>query len=81
MDYSLLGSSVYGILEAIILEWVAIPLCRGSSQPKDWTQVPTLQVDSLLSEPPGKHNVSVVELGGGAFRRGIDHEDQFRSVA
>ena len=45
------------------------------------TQVPTLQVDSLLSEPPGKHNVSVVELGGGAFRRGIDHEDQFRLVA
>ena len=80
MDYSLLGSSVYGILKAIILEWVAIPLSRGSSQPKDWIQVPTLQVDSLLSEPPGKHNVNVTELGGGAFRC-IDHEDQFSSVA
>ena len=28
-----------GILQARILEWVAIPSCRGSSQPRDWTQV------------------------------------------
>ena len=39
MDCSLLGSSVHGILQARILEWVAIPFSRGSSQPKDWTQV------------------------------------------
>ena len=30
-DYSLPGSSVHGILQAKILEWVAIPFCRGSS--------------------------------------------------
>ena len=33
------GSSVYGILQARILAWVAIPFCRGSSQPRDWTWV------------------------------------------
>ena len=32
-------SSVHGILQARILEWVAISFSRGSSQPKDWTQV------------------------------------------
>ena len=34
-----LGSSVHGILQARILEWVAIPFSRGSSQPRDQTQV------------------------------------------
>ena len=33
MDYSLLGSSVYGILHAGMLEWIAIPFSRGLSQP------------------------------------------------
>ena len=36
---SLSGASVHGILQARVLEWVAIPLSRGSSQPRDWTQV------------------------------------------
>ena len=31
MDYSPPGSSVYGILQARILEWVAMPSSRGSS--------------------------------------------------
>ena len=35
MDYSSPGSSVYGILQARILEWVAIPFSRGSSWPSD----------------------------------------------
>ena len=39
MDCSLPGSSVHGILQARILEWVAFPFSRGSSQPKDRTQV------------------------------------------
>ena len=39
MDCSLPGSSVHGILQARILEWVAIPFSRGSSQPSDQTQV------------------------------------------
>ena len=39
MDYSLPGSSVHGILQARILEWVAMPFSRGSSQPRNWTWV------------------------------------------
>ena len=39
MDYSLPGSSVHGILQARILEWVAIPFSRRSSWPRDWPQV------------------------------------------
>ena len=35
MDCSLLGSSVHGILQARILEWVAMPSSRGFSQPRD----------------------------------------------
>ena len=39
MGWSLPGSSVYGILQARILEWVAIFFCRGSSQPRNRTWV------------------------------------------
>ena len=35
MDYSLPGSSVHGILQPRILEWVAVPFFRESSQPRD----------------------------------------------
>ena len=39
VGYSLPGSSIHGILQARILEWVAMPSSRGSSQPRDQTQV------------------------------------------
>ena len=39
MDCSLPGSSVHGIFQATVLEWIAISFSRGSSQPRDWTQV------------------------------------------
>ena len=39
MDCSLPGSSVHGIFQARILEWVAISFYRGYSQPRDRTQV------------------------------------------
>ena len=39
MDCNPLGSSVHGILQARVLEWVAISSSRGSSQPRDRTQV------------------------------------------
>ena len=39
MDDSLPGSSVHGIFQARILEWVVISFSRGSSQPRDWTHV------------------------------------------
>ena len=39
MDSGLLGSSVHGILQARIVEWVALPSSRGSSQCRDQTHV------------------------------------------
>ena len=38
-DCSLPGSSVHGIFQAIVLEWIAISFSRGSSWPRDWTRV------------------------------------------
>ena len=40
IDCSPLSSSVHRILLARIVEWIAITFSRGSSQPRDWTQVP-----------------------------------------
>jgi len=48
------GSSVHGILQVRILEWVAVPFSRGSSNPGVKPRSPALQVDSLPSEPPEK---------------------------
>ena len=42
MDCSLTGSSVCGIIQARILEWVTIPFSRGSLGPSDWTQVSSI---------------------------------------
>ena len=39
MDYSLWDSSVHGISQARILEWVAISFSKVSSWPRDWTLV------------------------------------------
>ena len=52
MDCSLPGSTVHGILQARILEWVAIPFSRVSSQPRDGTQDSHITGDSLPFEPP-----------------------------
>ena len=54
MDCSPPGSSVHGLLQAKILECVAMPSSRGSSQPGIKPRFPTLQADSIPSEPPGK---------------------------
>ena len=58
VDCNLPGSSVHGILQARILEWIAIPFSRGSSPssscPREKPASPVLQADSLTSEPPGK---------------------------
>ena len=45
MDYT-----IHGILQARILEWVAFSFSRGSSQPRNQTQVSALQVDSLPAD-------------------------------
>ena len=49
MDYT-----VHGILQARILEWVAVPFSRDLPNPGIEPKSPVLQVDSLLAEPPGK---------------------------
>ena len=42
MYCSLPGSSVHGILQARILEWIAVPSSRGSSWLRDWTWVSSI---------------------------------------
>ena len=54
MDCSLPGSSVHGIFQARVLEWVATSFSRGSSRSSIEPGSPALQTDTLLSEPPGK---------------------------
>ena len=46
--------TVHGILQARILEWVALPFSRGSSEPRDRIQVSHITVDSLPAEPQWK---------------------------
>ena len=58
MDCSLSGSSDRGISQARILEWVAISFSRVSSQPRDQTTSPPLQVNSL----PLSHQMVVFQL-------------------
>ena len=55
MDCSPPGSSVHRILQARVLEWVAVPFSRGDlPNPGIKPGSPALQADSLLSEPPEK---------------------------
>ena len=66
MDCSPPGSSVHGILQARILEWVAMPSSRGSSPPRDWTRVSCFlcwQMGSLPPGPPGKPESSAHCIG------------------
>ena len=49
--------TVHGVLQARILEWVAVPFSRGSPQPRDWTLASQLQADSLPAEPQGSPRI------------------------
>ena len=55
MDYSPPGSSVHGISQARMLEWVATSFSRGSSGPKDHTQVFCLVGRSFFTKLSWKH--------------------------
>ena len=51
-----MGYIVHGIIQTRILEWVAFPFSRGSSQPEDWAQVSRITgrfFTSLSAEPQG----------------------------
>ena len=57
MDCSLPGSSVHGILQARMLEWVAVPSSRESSWPKYWTCVSYIScIDKWDSLPLAPHS-------------------------
>ena len=60
MDYSPPGSSVRGILQARILEWVAISFSGDLPNPGIEPRSPALQADSLPFEPPGKPSRMVI---------------------
>ena len=59
VDYSPPGSSVHGILQARILEWVAISFFRDLPDPGIEPRSPVLQADSLPTEPPGKPYIHI----------------------
>ena len=52
--YLTLNYTVHGILQARILEWVAVPFSRRMSHPGIEPRSPTLQADSLPAEPQKK---------------------------
>ena len=65
MEYSPPGSSVHGILQARILESIAMPFSRGSSQPGGRTRISCLlrwQAGSLPLAPPGKMTMVVLKV-------------------
>ena len=69
IDGSPPGSPIPGILQARIVDCVAMPSSRRFSQPRDQTKVSCMQMDSLPSEPPGKpENTGVGSL---SFLQGI----------
>ena len=55
MDCGPPGSSVHRILQARILEWVAISSSTGSSQLRDWNCFFCIAGGSFTTMPPGKH--------------------------
>ena len=62
MNCSLPDSSVHGILQARILESMAVPFSMGSSQPRDRTWSPALQADPLLLSHQGSPHSSGLGL-------------------
>ena len=59
MDYNLPGSSVHGISQARILEWVAISFSRESFRPGVKTRSPAFEADSLLLSHQGSPQLSL----------------------
>ena len=63
VDCSLPGSSVNGIFQARVLEWVAVSFSKGSSLPRDWTWVSALKADAYRLRHFWWGNESTEELG------------------
>ena len=83
MACSLPASSVHGVSQGRILEWVAISSSRGSSQPRDRTESPALGDKVFTTEPPGKPdrlnklNAPRVLPGGGGMALGSKESQCF----
>ena len=65
-------STVHGILQARILEWVAFPFSRGSSQPRDWTQISCIAGKFFTSWAAKEAH----ETGKGLFKKGAYSETE-----
>ena len=82
MDCSPPGYSVQGILQARILEWVAISFSRGSSQPRDGTQVSLhllhWQTGSLPLAPPGKPILLLTKIKSNTLKYANMYENSHR---
>ena len=68
--------TVHGILQVRILEWVAVAFSRGSSQPRNQTQISCIAIGFFISEPPGKpKSLSMIvkrnQICNSVKRRGI----------
>ena len=81
MDCSLPDSSVHGIFQARILEWVAIPFSKGSSWSRKQTQVSCIAADSLLSEPPGKPLYSPLLFSHSVMSTSLRHHGRQASLS
>ena len=62
MDFSLPGSSVHGIFQARILEWVAISSSKGSSQLRGRTRVLYTAGGFFTLEPPGNSSLPFIHM-------------------
>ena len=69
MDYSPPGSSVHGISQSRILEWVAISLSRGSSRPGLKPKSLALAKGFFLAKPPGKPQNMLLEY----LKKKVEH--------
>ena len=72
MDYT-----VHGILQARILEWVAIPFAKGSSQPGDRTQVSCIAGGFFSSWATREAQIPSVIQTANARRADVRGEDEF----
>ena len=70
-DCSLPDSSVRGILQARILEWIAISFSRGSSWPRDWTQVSRIAGRHFTDWPWIFYRIKMFSQDQAQYRAGL----------
>ena len=63
MDCSAPGSSIHGIFQARILEWVAISFSRGSSGPRNWTRISCI-AGGFFNQPSYEESPNCTGWGG-----------------